>query len=181
MDTLYAPFQMANSGGLPLDPNGGPAPAPAVPSFRAIDSSTAAGGHLTSVPDSTFQKVAFNQLQRQDAPGAGGWNAALNRYVAPVAGTYLVVGGAEFSPGTNNTAGVFYLMAYVNGARFADLFIQGATVSGGNIYGGSGCTEITLTAGDYVELFTWHNCGFNSTLYQATYRGGFSARLITSI
>jgi hypothetical protein len=132
------------------------------------------------INNTTFTKVTgFTAVEREvgSTPGTG-WEAANQRYIVPLSGEYQVGAVGQLQPGSNVADAVFYLMVYVNSQRRRDLFLQGCP-SASAYYGGSGTTDLTLQAGDIVEIYAWQNGG-SSQLIQSDTRCVFSIRQLPS-
>lgn len=105
--------------------------------FRVYQTS---GGNSNNATNSKF---GFNTVEYDPASG---WNAANNRYVAPVAGSYRL--SARFSVATSSN--VSFGMIYKNGVEVR----RGTLGRANNEYQGSVVTDvIDLAAGDYVEFW----------------------------
>lgn len=120
------------------------------PHFRANRAAT------YNVPTSTFTKVPLNVVEFDNA---GGFNTTLNRYVVQESGMYNLTANIVYELTSNIYR--YILCIYVNGSERVRLW-DGQ--SGGDIPGSrNGSVLLNLSAGNYVEMFMWHNVGSTRT------------------
>jgi len=109
-----------------------------------------------NVPDGTFAKVPLNVVQFDSE---GGFDTTLNRYVVQVSGMYNLTANIAYEITGNIYR--YILCIYVNNSERARLWDG---LSGGNAPGiRNGSVLLSLSAGDYVEMFMWHNVGSTRT------------------
>jgi len=117
---------------------------PAQPAFQAYSS-----GNIT--PGSGLAKVLFAST----APNiSSSFSTATSRFTAPVAGTYSFTGIITYATeGSANYVGVIF---YKNGSNFTQTYSGKATGQYSQVKHG---LIATLSAGDYIEMYTDTNSG----------------------
>lgn len=109
-----------------------------------------------SVPSSTFTKVPLNVVEFDTD---GGFDTTLNRYVVQESGMYNLTANIAYEITSNIYR--YILCIYVNNSERARLWDG---LSGGDAPGNrNGSVLLNLSAGDYVEMFMWHNVGSTRT------------------
>jgi len=119
-------------------------------------------GSPQSIPDSTSTKI---QLDTENFDELGEFDPVTNhRFTAQNAGYYLICGG------------VAYLNPVDGGSYVARIHKNGAEITGQSLIAAANnkhitpvCTDIVyLDAGDYLELYTWHDSGVAKDAYNNT-------------
>jgi hypothetical protein len=134
----------------------------------AAFSATDAGQTAQVVPNITFTKLT---LRTEDFDLTSSYDAANSRFTAPVAGVYHF-SGAVFM---NSSATIVAAHLYKNGAEVKRG--QSYTVTG-NVSNGSVNADLNLAAGDYVELWVYHNSGANNGVGNAATHTHLSGHLV---
>ena len=134
-----------------------------------LSSSIAARAYGTSsasIPTGVDTKVLLNSL---DFAAGITWDATNSRFVVLTAGYYTITGIATYS---STTSGKLYQTeislngnAITTGAS-AKCYFQASINSGAA--GPCATTVLSLSVGDYIELYTWHNVGSNASIYNAS-------------
>jgi hypothetical protein len=129
-----------------------------------MNSTGLAGGFATG------QVVPFGTIMTNVG---GFYSNSTNRFTAPVGGVYQF--STEVSFGNTTSANLWVAVRYrKNGSIASDYSLGQVANTGGNSYDSVGSTvNMTLAAGDYVDVYAEHNT-FNGNLAY----GHFSGRLI---
>lgn len=124
------------------------------------------GTSSASIPTGADTKVLLNSL---DFAAGITWDATNSRFVVLTAGYYTITGIATYS---STTSGKLYQTeislngnAITPGAS-AKCYFQASITSGAA--GPCATTVLSLSVGDYIELYTWHNVGSNASIYNAS-------------
>ena len=106
-----------------------------------------------SIAHATFTKILFD-AESYD-PG-GNFDTANSRFVAPVAGMYMVAAAARITDATLVADKNYGLHIYVNGERVLETWQQASTATRLTIFT---FDIIQLNAGDYVEIYIYQDSG----------------------
>jgi hypothetical protein len=118
-------------------------------SFRAYRGAT------QSMSNATWTKVSLNT---ENYDYGGNFNTGLNRFVAPYDGIYHFSGLVGID---TVTSGYLIAALYKNGTAVA----RGARIYQSNAYiEAPVSSDLSLAAGDYVELYGYHNDGATRTI-----------------
>lgn len=123
-------------------------------------------GSTASIPSGADTLV---DLSTNDFANGITWNAAHYKFVVVTAGQYIITGIATY---TSSTAGALYQTELsVNGdaitpGAFAKSYFQAA--ANGLAIGPCVSTIANLSAGDYIQLYTWQNSGGSKSLYSGS-------------
>jgi hypothetical protein len=171
-DAVFIDGQLQTSGGT----------APVLrPALRVSNAAAYPNATSQPAPNGQFLKVTnYSQVEREvGSTQDTGWDAAKQHYVVPASGEYQIAAVGQLQPGVSIPSAVFYHLVYVNDVRTRDLFIQSCP-SNQEYYGGAGTTDLSLEAGDIVDIRYWHDAGEGSQLIQSNTRCAFSIRQLPS-
>ena len=125
----------------------------------AVHSAKVGLGTDQSIPDSTYTKVLLDTV---DFDVFGEFDITNHRYTASLSGIYIVTGLALWNNADVVANKRIYAAFFVNGNQVYSAMLQTAT-SGDNAMSMATC-NLKLNAGNYVELYVWHNFGSASNI-----------------
>jgi len=126
-------------------------------------------GTNQSIPTGAWTKIIDEMLGTSEKDAGSLWDGTNNRYTAREPGTYNTTGLAVYESLTSGD--VWIVGIYKNGA-LACILARGIA-GGSGVAGGSGSKLIVLAAGDYVELYTYHNASGAETLANSAASAGY--------
>jgi len=113
-----------------------------------------------STTNGLWFKVNFNVIEYDVS---GDFNIVSDRFICPTSGNYLISGMVTFS--TTQDGEIIHVAVFREGVREAGGVTHAAHASIISV----GFTDIVyLTAGDYVELQTYHSGSGSDTIYGST-------------
>jgi len=130
--------------------------------FRATMSS-----NQSSVSDNTWTKVSFN-TDVFDADGV--FDTSNNRFIAPAAGKYLLIGKVYIFPNTAN--GPKYMHRFYKNGSGAVKEITNVNLGGSNNYLAElalvNTTILDLAQNDYIEMYARFDAGSGTVTFDST-------------
>jgi len=111
-----------------------------------------------AIPNDTTTKVS---LDTKNYDPSNSFDLANNRFVAPVAGYYMITGTVIYDNAQLTDQCKVITELWVNGSAVA---YSRLAASGTTLQGASANDIRHLNIGDYVELWTYHTAGANANL-----------------
>lgn len=114
-----------------------------------------------TITTSTWTALSFTA---EDHDSHNGHDNVTNntRYVAPINGVYELAGGVWFAA---NTTGVRFCRWTKDGTILVGSGVEHMPVTGGQTGFAAKTYQVSMNAGQYVELQVWHNRGSNLDTY----------------
>lgn len=119
-----------------------------------------------SVTSGTFTRVPFNLVESDTS---NTFNTATNRFTAPISGTYLF----NVSIAIESVVNQYRYICQLNSNNVAAVTRVYDNLNGSSARQLTGTAIMTLDAGDWVEVQTWHNVGGTRTYPAANKDGSY--------